>query len=70
MKESLSVLRNCPLFTGLEDHEILSILDNIVMATKASRSSGSHISRENDSAGVIGLKLIGSTLIIQKDRYK
>lgn len=68
MEKYLPVLRNCPFFTGLEDHEILSIL-HCVSATKASKPSGSYIFRAGDSTKVMGLVLTGSTLIIQEDLW-
>jgi CRP-like cAMP-binding protein len=68
MEKYLPVLRNCPFFTGLEDHEILSIL-HCVSATKASKPSGSYIFRAGDSTEVMGLVLTGSTLIIQEDLW-
>lgn len=68
MEKYLPVLRSCPFFTGLEDHEILSIL-HCVSATKASKPSGSYIFRAGDSTEVMGLVLTGSTLIIQEDLW-
>lgn len=68
MEKFLPVLRSCPFFTGLEDHEILSIL-HCVNATKASKPSGSYIFRAGDSTEVMGLVLKGSTLIIQEDLW-
>lgn len=68
MEKFLPVLRSCPFFTGLEDHEILSVL-RCVNATKALKPSGSYIFRAGDSTEVMGLVLKGSTLIIQEDLW-
>lgn len=68
MKKYLPVLRRCPFFSGLEDHEILSIL-HCVSAIKTSKSSGSYIFRAGDSTEVMGLVLSGSALIIQEDLW-
>ncbi len=57
-----------PLFTGLTDDEILSIL-HCVSAAKITRPRGSHIFRAGDSTEVMGLVLSGSTLVIQEDLW-
>ena len=57
-----------PLFTGLTDDEILSIL-HCVSAAKITRPRGSYIFRAGDSTEVMGLMLSGSTLVIQEDLW-
>ncbi len=57
-----------PLFTGLTDDEILSIL-HCVSASKITRPRGSYIFRAGDSTEVMGLMLSGSTLVIQEDLW-
>lgn len=68
MEENLPVLRSCPFFMGLNDVEIMSIL-HCVNGVKASKAAGSYIFRAGDSTEVMGLVLVGSTLIIQEDLW-
>jgi CRP/FNR family cyclic AMP-dependent transcriptional regulator len=68
MDQFLPVLRNCPFFSGLEDNEILSVL-NCVNAALISKQQGSYIFRTGDSTEVMGLVLTGSALIIQEDLW-
>ena len=68
MKQYLPVLRNNPFFTGLEDSEIVSIL-NCMQASVLTRPQGSYIFRTGDSIEDMGLVVSGSALIIQEDLW-
>ena len=68
MKKYLPILKNSPFFTGLNDDEILSILQ-CVNATTISREQGSYIFRAGDCTEVMGLVVSGSVLIVQEDLW-
>ena len=68
MKKYLPILKNSPFFTGLNDDEILSILQ-CVNATTISREQGSYIFRVGDCTEVMGLVVSGSVLIVQEDLW-
>ena len=56
MQNHLSVLRNCPFFTGLHEDEILSIL-HMYRQSKLPASAGLIFSAPGDSTEVMGLVL-------------
>ena len=68
MKKYLPILKNSPFFTGLNNDEILSILQ-CVNATTISREQGSYIFRAGDCTEVMGLVVSGSVLIVQEDLW-
>lgn len=68
LEKYLKVLRDCPLFAGLEDSEILSVL-NCVGAYTVSKKQNSYIFRVGDSTELTGIILSGSALIIQEDLW-
>lgn len=68
MKKYLPVLKTSPLFSGLNDDEILSVL-NCLSATVISKPKNSYIFYAGDSTTVMGLVLSGSVLIIQEDLW-
>ncbi|MDD6039433.1 MAG: Crp/Fnr family transcriptional regulator [bacterium] len=66
MKKYLPILRTSPLFLGLDDHEILSVL-HCIQATLLTKGKGDYIFRSSDVTDAMGLVLSGSALIIQED---
>lgn len=66
MKKYLSILQRTPLFTGLDENEILSVL-GCVKASVLKKQKDSYILRSGDTTDLMGLVLSGSTLIIQED---
>lgn len=68
MEKYLLLLKSCPFFMGLEDTEVLSIL-NCLDATKAFKHQDAYIFRAGDTTEVMGLVLSGSVLIIQEDLW-
>ena len=68
MEKYLKVLRACPLFAGLEDNEILSVL-HCIGAYSVSKKQNSYIFRVGDPTEFTGMILSGSALIIQEDLW-
>ncbi len=66
MQKYLPILKRTPLFQGLEQEEILSIL-NCLNATLQKKSEKEYIFRAGDTTDTMGLVVSGSTLIIQED---
>ena len=68
MKKYLPVLRHCPFFAGMDEGEILSIL-NCVDAKIRTFDHDEYIFRAGDSTASMGLILSGSVLVIQEDLW-
>lgn len=68
MKEYLSVLRECTLFYGLSDDEILSSL-HCIRAETETRERNEYILHAGDKTNVIGLLVSGNALVIQEDLW-
>ncbi len=68
MKKYLPVLKHCPFFAGLDEGEILSIL-NCVDAKIRTFDHDEYIFRAGDSTASMGLILSGSVLVIQEDLW-
>ena len=68
MKKYLPVLKHCPFFAGMDEGEILSIL-NCVDAKIRSFDHDEYIFRAGDSTASMGLILSGSVLVIQEDLW-
>lgn len=66
MKKYLTTLQNTPLFTGLDENEIMSVLQ-CVDASIIKKSKDTYLLRSGDTTDTMGLVLAGSTLIIQED---
>ena len=66
MKNYLPVLKHCPFFAGMDEGEILSIL-NCVDAKIRTFDHDEYIFRAGDSTASMGLILSGSVLVIQED---
>lgn len=66
MKKYLPVLKHCPFFAGMDEGEILSIL-NCVDAKIRTFDHDEYIFRAGDSTASMGLILSGSVLVIQED---
>ena len=66
MKEYLSVIRSCRLFSGVSEEELVSML-HCLDAKKESFPKEAFLLREGDRTEYIGLVLSGSALIIQDD---
>lgn len=69
MKKYLPVLRRSPFFSGLEDTEILSVLQ-CVNASLISKPKNAYIFHAGDTTEVMGLVLSGSVLIYQEDLWR
>lgn len=68
LKKYLPVLKHCPFFAGLDEGEILSIL-NCVDAKIRTFDHDEYIFRAGDSTASMGLILSGSVLVIQEDLW-
>lgn len=68
MKKFLPILKTSPLFSGLNDDEILSVL-KCLSASVISKPKNSYVFYAGDSTSVMGLVLSGSVLIIQEDLW-
>ena len=68
MKRYLFILRNSPLFQGMTEEEILSVL-HCVNATVLHKKKGEYIFRVGDSTESMGLVLSGSVLSMQEDLW-
>ena len=68
MKNYLPVLKHCPFFAGMDEGEILSIL-NCVDAKIRTFDHDEYIFRAGDSTASMGLILSGSVLVIQEDLW-
>lgn len=66
MEKYLFVLRNNPIFHGMNDEEILSVL-HCVNAVVIRKERDEFIFREGDSTSTMGVVLKGTVLIIQGD---
>ena len=66
MKKFLSVIRSSPLFSGISENELISML-TCLEARKESFPKDTFLLRVGDTAESIGLVLSGSVLIIQED---
>ena len=68
LKKYLPVLKHCPFFAGMDEGEILSIL-NCVDAKIRTFDHDEYIFRAGDSTASMGLILSGSVLVIQEDLW-
>lgn len=68
MKKYLPVLKHCPFFAGMDEGEILSIL-NCVDAKIRTFDHDEYIFRAGDSTASMGLILSGSVLVIQENLW-
>ena len=68
MKKYLPVLKHCPFFAGMDEGEIISIL-NCVDAKIRTFDHDEYIFRAGDSTASMGLILSGSVLVIQEDLW-
>ena len=68
MKESFSVIRQCPLFNDISDSDLLAML-TCLGGKKVSYKKGQLIMSEGDSATLIGIVLSGEVQMISVDFY-
>lgn len=68
MEQYLFVLRNTPLFQGMTEEEILSVL-HCVNATVVEKKKDAYIFRVGDSTETMGLVLRGTVLSVQEDLW-
>ena len=66
MKDFYSMLRSCPLFSGISEAELDAML-SCLNAEKKSFPKDAFVLRAGDTAESIGLVLSGSVLVIQED---
>jgi len=66
VKEYLPILRQTPLFRGLSDAQVLTML-GCLSATRRSYPKGAYVLREGDRVDAFGLLLEGSVHIVQED---
>lgn len=66
MKKYLTTLRHAPLFAGLSETEIMSVL-HCVDASVSEKAKNSYLLHAGDTTDTMGLVLTGSVLIIQED---
>lgn len=66
MKEFLPVLRQTPLFRGLNDTQILTML-GCLSAVRREYPKGEFVLAEGDLVGAFGLVLSGNVLVVQED---
>ena len=68
MEQYMFILRNSPLFQGMTEDEILSVL-HCVNASILHRKKGEYIFRVGDSTEAMGLVLRGAMLSLQEDLW-
>ena len=68
MEQYMFILRNSPLFQGMAEEEILSVL-HCVNANILHRKKGEYIFRVGDSTESMGLVLRGAMLSLQEDLW-
>lgn len=68
MEQYMFILRNSPLFQGMSEEEILSVL-HCVNASILGRKKGEYIFRVGDSTESMGLVLRGAMLSLQEDLW-
>lgn len=68
MEQYMFILRNSPLFQGMTEDEILSVL-HCVNASILHRKKGEYIFRVGDSTESMGLVLRGAMLSLQEDLW-
>lgn len=68
MEQYMFILRNSPLFQGMTEEEILSVL-HCVNASILHRKKGEYIFRVGDSTESMGLVLRGAMLSLQEDLW-
>lgn len=66
MKQYLSVIKMAPIFSGINETEIESML-HCLEAISAQYQKGAYILRIGDTVDAVGLLLAGKALIIQED---
>ena len=66
MKEFLEIFKTTPIFSGLEDDDILNTLEYL-NAGPAAFNKGEAILRRGDVSGSMGLILSGQALVSQSD---
>jgi len=66
MEKYLNILQTAPLFAGLDQDEILSVL-HCVNASVLKKRKDDYLFRAGDTTDTMGLVLTGSVLIIQED---
>ena len=69
MKKYLHALQQCPLFAGIEDNDLLSMLNNCIGATPISYKKGEFILAEGEPVREIGILLAGRIELSQTDFY-
>lgn len=68
MKENFEILRKCPLFNGIEDNDLMSML-GCLDAKERRYKNGDTILAEGDSAKYLGIVLDGNVQIEHTDYY-
>lgn len=68
MKEFFSILRQCPLFDGIQPENLIAML-GCLGARKVSAEKGQLIFREGDAATHVGIVLSGAVQLIREDYY-
>lgn len=68
MKKIFEALKNNPLFRGLEENDITTVLENAGASTKTFKD-GEYILRVGDTTSEMGFVLSGSVLVVQEDLW-
>ena len=68
MEQYMFILRNSPLFQGMTEEEILSVL-HCISASVLHRKKGEYVFRVGDSTESMGLVLRGAMLSLQEDLW-
>lgn len=68
MKENYSILRQCPLFDGIESENLIAML-GCLGARKIVVQKGQLIFREGEAATHVGIVLTGAVQLIREDYY-
>jgi len=66
MNDTISLLKNVPIFTGIDEQELTSML-SCLDAKKETFPKGEYLFHTGDRAEAVGLLLFGSVLVIQED---
>jgi len=66
MKDTIALLKNVPIFTGIDEQELTSML-GCLDAKRETFPKGEYLFHEGDRAEAVGLLLSGSVLVIQED---
>ena len=68
VEDEITVLKRCPLFSGIDPDELLAMLDCLQVRRVTVEKNG-FVFREGDAAEYVGIVLSGAVQIVREDYY-